>query len=95
VDGSVENVGTAGEKEKPPERGLLEVDRAHALPWLERPRVLTPTRARRLPFFGGVARGSDIMSKILRRVLERLRAAANASLRKGAPVRGGLSEPQS
>jgi len=36
-----------------------------------------------------------MMRKSLRRLLDRLRAATNGTpLRKGASIRGGLSEPQ-
>ena len=56
-------------------------------------RVPTPTRARRL-LLRGVTKGSDIMRKSLRRILERLRTATNGRFRGPTTVRGGLQEPQ-
>jgi len=42
----------------------------------------------------GVTKGSEIMRKSLRRVLERLRAATNGALGKRVSTRGGVHEPQ-
>ena len=53
-------------------------DFGFALPCGERPRVPTPARARRL-LLRGVTKGSDIMKKSLRRILDRLRAATNGT----------------
>ena len=44
--------------------------------------------------FRGVTKGSEIMRKSLRRVLERLRAATNGALGKQVSTRGGVREPQ-
>jgi hypothetical protein len=67
---------------------------AGALRCLQRPRVLTPTRARRCSL-EGVVRGSDVMRKSLRHLLDRLRAATNGRLRgKRTSIRAGLEEPQ-
>ena len=68
-------------------------ERASALRCRQRSRVLTPARARRLPF-GGVARGSDMMRKKVRRALDHLRGLTNGWLRGETSVRGGLQEPQ-
>jgi hypothetical protein len=43
--------------------------------------------------FRGVTRGSDIMRKSLKRVLDRQRAKTNDALRKRTSVRAGLQDP--
>src|SRR5205823_3358198 len=64
------------------------------LGWVQRPRVLTPTRARRLPFRGSRTNGSDIMRKALKRVLDQLRDATNGLFRAPTAIRDRLQEPQ-
>src|SRR5579884_1835037 len=70
------------------------VGKALALGWLSASPCSDSRTSPPLAVPGGVVRGSDIMKKALKRVLDRLRAASNGMFGKRTATRGGLQEPQ-